>query len=530
MGRGHTGAVKGNPSHQEAGPFAPGLQCEREISHTFWDFSPLSGNEILISVTPQETRVAVVEGGLLQEVHIERPRSRGIVGNIYKGRVDRVLPGMQAAFIDIGLEKAAFLHASDVRLPADLGGLESEGELPRITELLREGQEVVVQVNKDPLGTKGARVSTQITLPSRFLVYMPYLNRVGVSRRIEDAAERERLKEVVEAIQGSNAPGGFIIRTVSEGVTGEEFQREIHFLCRVWESIAGTIRQSRAPALIHQDFSLPVRAIRDMTDTRTQSVRIDSAEVWEEITSFAQEFVPEITDRIEHYSESLPLFDLYSVEEEIERALSPVVYLKSGGSIVFDQTEALTTIDVNTGGFVGYWTLEETVLKTNLEAAQAIARQLRLRNIGGIIIIDFIDMERREHRERVYRALEGALARDGAKTHLVGFSELGLVEMTRKRTRESLERVMCEPCPACKGRGVVKSLQMVCFEIFREVLREAHQYPAEQFLVVAHPAVVETLLHEEGQGLAELEVSLGQSIHLRSESSYSQERYDIVIL
>ncbi|MFA9460407.1 ribonuclease G [Thiohalorhabdus methylotrophus] len=489
----------------------------------------MSGSEILINVTPQEVRVAIVENGLLQEVHIERPRSRGIVGNIYKGRVGRVLPGMQAAFIDIGLEKAAFLHASDV-LPPEGTDLPRNGEEPKITDLLSEGDEVVVQANKDPLGTKGARVSTQITLPSRFLVYMPYIERVGVSRRIETAEERTRLKETVEALHPPEEPGGFIVRTVSEGVRSEEFERDVRFLRRLWESLQQDIRAVRAPALVHEDFTLPMRAMRDMVDEQMDKVRIDSRETWDQIQTFARDFVPEVADRIEYYPGERPIFDLYSVEEEIQRSLDRTVYLKSGGYLVIDQTEALTSIDVNTGGFVGRKTLEETILKTNLEATQAIARQLRLRNLGGIIIIDFIDMEKSDHQERVFRALEYALSRDRSKSHLVGFSELGLVEMTRKRTRESLERTMTESCPYCQGRGVVKSLQTVCYEIFRETLREARQYPAEQLLILANPSVVDLLLDEESKGLADLEAFIGKSITLRSEAGYTQEQFDVVVL
>ncbi len=489
----------------------------------------MSGNEVLVNVTPQEVRVAIVEHAILQEVHVERPSARGIVGNIYKGRVNRVLPGMQAAFIDIGLEKAAFLHASDVQPPEDAGVPEG-GEEPRITDLLAEGDEVVVQVHKDPIGSKGARVSTQITLPSRFLVYMPFLDRIGVSRRIEDPEERERLKEAVTACHPPEEPGGFIVRTVSEGVIGEDFQRDVRFLRRLWDSLREHLQESRAPSLVHEDFTLPMRAMRDMVDDQVDRVRIDSRETWKQTQAFVYDFVPEVASRIEYYAGERPIFDLYSVEEEIQRALRRTVYLKSGGYLVIDQTEALTAVDVNTGGFVGQRTLEETVLKTNLEATHTLARQLRLRHLGGIIIIDFIDMDRPEHRERVFRALEHALSHDRAKCHVVGFSELGLVEMTRKRTRESLERTLTEDCPYCHGRGVVKSLRTVCYEIFRETLREARQYPAEQLLVLANPSAVDMLLDEESEGLADLESFIGKSITLRSEAGYTQEQFDVVVL
>ena len=489
----------------------------------------MSGNEILVNVTPQEVRVAIVENGLLQEVHIERPASRGIVGNIYKGKVGRVLPGMQAAFIDIGLAKAAFLHASDI-LPSDGADLPRSGEEPRIADLLKEGDEVVVQVNKDPLGTKGARVATQITLPSRYLVYMPFMERVGVSRRIEDPDERNRLKEAVEVHHGESETGGFIVRTVSEGIPGPELERDVRFLRRLWEDLRGRIQRAKAPELVMADFTLPIRAMRDMVDESMDRIRIDSRETWDRVQTFARDFVPEVADRIEYYPGERPIFDLYSVEEEIQRSLERTVYLKSGGYLVIDQTEALTVIDVNTGGFVGKRTLEETILKTNLEATQTIARQLRLRNLGGIIVIDFIDMDRADHRERVYRALEAALERDRSKSHLVGFSELGLVEMTRKRTRESLERMLTEDCSYCRGRGVVKSLKTVCYEILRETLREARQYPAEQMLILANPSVVDRLLDEESQGLADLEAFIGKSITLRSEDGYTQEQFDVVVL
>ncbi|HKJ70262.1 MAG TPA: ribonuclease G [Gammaproteobacteria bacterium] len=489
----------------------------------------MSGSEILVNVTPQEVRVAIVENGLLQEVHIERPRTRGIVGNIYKGKVSRVLPGMQAAFIDIGLDKAAFLHASDVLPPAG-ADLPAGGEEPPIASLLSDGDEVVVQVNKDPIGTKGARVSTQLTLPSRFLVYMPFIERVGVSRRIESPDERSRLKEVLEAIHPPEEPGGFIVRTVSEGVAAADFERDVRFLRRLWESLQERLRRARAPELVHEDFTLPMRAMRDMVDDQVDRVRIDSRETWDQIQTFARDFVPEVAGRIEYYPGERPIFDLYSVEEEIQRSLDRTVYLKSGGHLVIDQTEALTSVDVNTGGYVGKKTLEETILKTNLEATQAIARQLRLRNLGGIIIIDFIDMDRPEHRERVYYALEHALSRDRAKSHVEGFSALGLVEMTRKRTRESLERTMTEHCPYCQGRGVVKSVQTVCYEIFRETLREARQYPSEQLLILANPSVVDTLLDEESKGLADLESFIAKSITLRSEAGYTQEQFDVVVL
>ena len=394
--------------------------------------------EILINITPMESRVAVVENGVLQEVHVERTQRRGIVGNIYKGKVVRVLPGMQAAFVDIGLERAAFIHASEIS--------QREGSaVENITALVHEGQALVVQVTKDPIGSKGARLTTQLSIPSRYLVYMPRSSHVGISLKIEDEAERERLKRVVsdcvdsENIQGA---GGFILRTAAEGARVEEILQDIRYLRRLWEQIGAQIKTCSAPLVIYEDLGLALRTLRDLVNPKIEKIRIDSRETFQRTTQFVQELMPEIADRLEHYPGERPIFDLYGVEDEIQRALDRKVPLKSGGYLVVDPAEAMTTIDVNTGAFVGHRNLEETIFKTNLEAATAIARQLRLRNIGGIIICDFIDMEKAQNRDKVFKSLQEALGRDKAKTNVLRISELGLVEMTRKRVRESIGRML----------------------------------------------------------------------------------------
>ena len=490
----------------------------------------MNNEEILINVTPQETRVAIVESGSLQEVWIERRRNRGIVGNIYKGKVNRVLPGMEAAFVDIGLERSGFLHVSDF----DLGqGDEEEGEepkkLPAINELLHEGQSLLVQVVKDPIGSKGARLTTSISVPSRYLVYMPNASLIGISVKIEDEAERERLRNLLSGCMNENRTGGCIVRTAAEGVEDEELNRDIKFLCTLWDSIQEQARSARPGTCVHEDLPLAIRTLRDMVDNDTEVVMVDSRETWERLKKFAEKYIPDLPCRIEHYPGDRPLFDLYNIDDEIQRALGRKVELKSGGYLIIDQTEAMTTIDINTGAFVGHHNLEETIFKTNMEAAQAIARQLRLRNLGGIIIIDFIDMTTEDHKRQVLKSLEKYLARDHAKTQVCEVSPLGLVEMTRKRTRESLEHVLCETCKTCGGRGTHKTVETVCYEIFRELLREARVYDeAQQLLVMANQDVIDMLLDEEAASLAELETFIGIPVKLQVESFYSQENYDVV--
>ncbi|WP_250657294.1 ribonuclease G [Alkalimarinus coralli] len=491
--------------------------------------------EILINVTPVETRVALVENGMLQEVYIERTGRRGIVGNIYKGKVVRVLPGMEAAFVEIGLERAAFIHASDIVRSDnkdDSNGGSQGRPVPDISSLLREGQSLVVQVTKDPIGTKGARLTTQLSIPSRYLVYMPGTDHVGISQRIEDEEERERLKNLVESYrEESDAPlAGYIIRTVTDGAGEDELKSDIKFLERLWVSVEDKIKKAKVPAVIYQDLPLCIRTIRDLVRPATEKIRIDSKESFQRVKSFSEEFLIDVTDRLEYYPGERPVFDLYGVEDEIQKALGRKVQLKSGGYLIIDQTEAMTTIDVNTGGFVGHRNLEETIFKTNLEAARAISRQLRLRNLGGIIILDFIDMEDPEHQRSVLRMLEKMLERDHAKTKLSCVSELGLVEMTRKRTTESLGQALCEPCNVCDGSGYIKTSETVCYEILREILRINRAYDATGYLVMASQGVIDRLLDEESDNVADLETFIGKSIKFQVEVMYSQIQYDVVLI
>jgi len=481
--------------------------------------------EILINVTPPETRVAVIENGVLQELIIERTRQRGLVGNIYKGEVCRVLPGMQAAFVDIGLPRAAFLHLSDL-CAKDLEKKASEN----IEHYLHEGQHIIVQVVKDPLGSKGARLTTEISIPSRFQVYMPYAHNSGVSQRIECETERVRLRTCLDTFRLENKCGGFIARTAAECVDEAVLIADMTFLLKLWESIAAKIAGAKPKQFIHKDLPLSIRTLRDLYREGIERVRVDSRETYHRLVEFAEIFAPEIVPVIEHYTGECPVFDIYSVEDEIQKALDRKVNLKSGGHLVFDQTESMTTVDVNTGGYVGGRNLEETIFKTNLEAAQTISRQLRLRNLGGIIIIDFIDMQSADHKKQVLQAFERHLEKDHAKTNITEVSVLGLVEMTRKRTRESLEHILCEPCSACGGRGVLKTAESMCLEIFREIIREVRQYKVKKILVLASNEVVEMLLDEEADMLAELEVFLSVRIKFRAEAEYNQEQYDVVLL
>src|SRR5690606_32195597 len=439
---------------------------------------------------------------MLQEVHIERSSRRGYVGNIYKGRVLRVMPGMQAAFVEVGLSRAAFLHASDIIRPAqpvvaeaDTANGPASNATPPIGELVQEGQEIVVQVVKDPIGSKGARLTTQLSVPSRYLVLLPYGKVLGVSARIEDEAERARLKGLLSELTGEQ-PVGYIVRTNAEGQSADALAEDIAYLGRVWEAIQRQIGEAKLGSCVYEDLSLPLRALRDLMHSDVEKVRVDSRETFERTLQFARQFMPELADRIEHYPGERPIFDLYGAEDEIQRALLKEVPLKSGGYLIVDQTEAMTTIDVNTGAFLGHRNLEETVYRTNLEAAQAVARQLRLRNLGGIIIIDFIDMVDEEHRRQVMRQLEKALGRDHAKTTVYEFSPLGLVEMTRKRTTESLERQLCEPCQQCGGRGTLKTTETVTYEVFRAITRAVRQVEAKKLLALASPKVANRILED----------------------------------
>ncbi|MBV1840191.1 ribonuclease G [Photobacterium ganghwense] len=486
--------------------------------------------ELLINVTPSETRVAMIEAGVLQEVHIERESKRGIVGNIYKGRVSRVLPGMQAAFVDIGLDKAAFLHASDI-VPHTECVAENEKQqfqVRDISELVRQGQDLVVQVVKDPLGTKGARLTTDVTLPSRYLVFMPGASHVGVSQRIESEDERERLKSIVS--EYCDELGGFIIRTAAEGATNEEMAQDAAFLKHLWRKVLERRAKYKPKSMLYGELGLAQRILRDFVGTELDSILVDSRLGYEKLKEFTDEFVPELSDKLEYYAGEQPIFDLYDTENEIQRSLDRKVELKSGGYLIIDQTEAMTTIDINTGAFVGRRNLEETIFNTNIEATKAIARQLRLRNLGGIIIIDFIDMALEDHRRRVLVALEQALSYDRVKTNINGFTQLGLVEMTRKRTRESIEHVLCDTCPTCEGRGTVKTVESVCYEILREITRVTRAYDADRFVVYVSPAVAEALAGDEYHALAELEVFIGKQVKIKAEPLYVQEQFDVVMM
>ncbi|OOF71199.1 ribonuclease G [Rodentibacter caecimuris] len=487
--------------------------------------------ELLMNVTPYETRIALVELGVLKEVHIERQAKRGIVGNIYKGRVTRVLPGMQSAFVDIGLEKAAFLHASDIVSHTECVGENEQKQFQAksISELVREGQDIIVQVVKDPLGTKGARLTTDITLPSRYLVFMPENNHVGVSQRIESEEERERLKALVEPF--CDELGGFIIRTATEGASEYELRQDAEFLKRLWRKVMDRKTKYPSRSKIYGEPVLPQRILRDFIGADLEKIHIDSKLTFSEVKEFTDEFLPDLTDKLVLYSGHLPLFDVYGVENGIQSALNKRVNLKSGGYLIIEQTEAMTTIDINTGAFVGRRDLEETIFNTNIEATKAIAQQLQLRNLGGIIIIDFIDMKSVEHQERVLESLRESLAKDRAKTNVNGFTQLGLVEMTRKRTRESLEHILCGDCPTCHGRARVKTVETVCYEIMREIVRVYHLFSTEQFVVYASPAVSEYLINEESHGvLAEVELFIGKQVQVKTEVFYTQEQFDVVVM
>ena len=497
--------------------------------------------DILINWSPQETRVAVVENGAVQELHVERALERGLVGNVYLGKVARVLPGMQSTFIDIGLERAAFLHVADLMPGA--GAVRGEGEPanagpPRsntsqvpIERQVFEGQSLMVQVIKDPIGSKGARLSTQVSIAGRLLVFLPQDEHVGVSQKIP-AAQRDELRRRLQAlveVPGGSA-GGFILRTNAEDATDAELAEDIAYLRKAWTRIKVAAQKLPAPSLLHQDLDLLQRVLRDLVTEEIQTIRIDSREQCEKLHAFGREFMPAAAEKLQHYKGERPIFDLYAIDEELTRALGRRVDLKSGGYLIVDQTEALTTVDVNTGGFVGARNFDDTIFRTNLEAAGAIARQLRLRNLGGIVIVDFIDMTREEHRSAVLAELRKQLARDRVKTTAGGFSQLGLVEMTRKRTRESLAHLLCEPCPACQGIGALKTARTVTYDILREILREARQFNPREFRVVASPRVIELFLDEESQHLAGLSDFIGKPISLQSESAMGPAQYDIVLM
>ena len=500
--------------------------------------------ELIINASSQEIRVALLEGGTVVEVHIERRNDRSIMGNIYRGRVVKVLPGMQAAFVDIGLERAAFLYVTDVYSSIreyhqmleegweEQDGLEFESgnsflkEPPQIEDVVCEGQELLVQVSREPLGTKGTRITAHITIPGRYLVFMPTVNHVGVSRRIRDEVERSRLRDMVLRIRPSDT--GFIVRTASEGAQEEELKNDMDLLIRIWENIRHRNEAATAPSLIHSDLNMILRVIRDLMTADVKRVIVDSKEEYEQITQFVKSYMPRIRCNIDLYEERTPIFDVYGIEMELDKALKRKVWLKSGGYILIEMTEALTAIDVNTGKFVGRRNLEDTILKTNLEAAKEIAYQLRLRNIGGIIIIDFIDMEKESDREMVYQALELALKKDRAKSNILKISEFGLVQMTRKRTRENLSQLLGEPCPYCEGLGYVKSKTTVCYDIFREIERVSSDIGGNTIMVDVNPEVAEMLCEEERASIERLEKKLRKRIVVQGIDRFHQDEFEIV--
>ncbi|MCB1644111.1 MAG: Rne/Rng family ribonuclease [Pseudomonadales bacterium] len=488
--------------------------------------------EIIISVSPLETRVAVVEMGLLQELYIERSHTRVTVGNIYKGRVERVLPGMQSAFVDIGHQRAAFLHITDIvdtQFRFDDETRPPDFQYPPIQQVLREGQELLVQVTKEPINKKGARATTSISIASRFLVYMPRNNHLGISQRIEDEAERERLKGILEGIHPEDATDGFIARTACEGIDVKHIERDAYLLRSLWKSVSARSRAASVPSMAYEDLPMHLRAMRDIINENTEAILVDNKDVFGAMGRFLNDFIPEKAACLKLVSLAVPIFDSYNLEDQIETALDKTVPLKSGGYLVIDQTEAMTTIDVNTGGYVGRKDVEETVYRTNLDAAATIPRQLKLRNIGGIVIIDFIDMVNEEHKRQVLRTLEKGQQNDRVKWNISEISELGLVELTRKRTQQSLLKVMCAPCPTCEGKGFVKTAETVCLEIYREIQRKATRVMGKECMIMAAQPVIDRLLDEDAICVAELSRALECDIKLQVEASYTQEQFDVVL-
>jgi ribonuclease G len=488
-------------------------------------------NEIIINESLEETRVALLEGDQLAELYIERKKDTSLVGNIYKGKVVKILPGMQSAFVDIGFEKAAFLHVADVfsSLDYSIFGEDIDETIPLhlpIEDLLQEGQEILVQVSKDPIGTKGARVTSYITIPGRYLVLMPGVEHIGISRRIGDENERTRLKEIINGLKPPNV--GYIIRTASEGCTEEEIKKDIDFLMLMWENIESKKDRAHSPHLLYSDLDLAFRSVRDLLGSEVNSLIIDSEKEHERLVEFINTYFPKLIPKIDLYEGDEPIFDEYGIELEIPKSLGKRVWLKSGGYIVIDQTEALTSIDVNTGKYVGKATLEDTLLKTNLEAVREIAYQIRLRNLGGIIIIDFIDMEKEENREKLFTAFQEAMSKDRMKSTILQVSELGLIQMTRKRVRESLGRTLCEPCSYCEGRGFIKSATTVCYEIFRELRKLGKMSRNGKVMITCHPLITDLLYEEEREGLEEIEKTFGFKSIVKADKNYHQEYYEVI--
>jgi ribonuclease G len=496
----------------------------------------MANNLLVVNADGPETRVALVEGGVLSEIYLERKKERGIVGNIYKGRVVRVLPGMQASFVDIGVEKAAFLYVADIRGGGDFkfgedDDLDDEDDKPKntrhakIEDLVKEGQEVLVQVAKEPMGTKGARATSYISLPGRHLVFMPTIDHVGISRRIGTDKERKRLREIIESQRPKGA--GFIVRTVAEGASEQELRDDMDFLIKLWREILRKSEKARPASLLYADLDLLLRTVRDNLTDDIDKLVIDHKPEYERVLKFVQAFMPQFQGRVELWDRPDPIFDAYGVEAELGRALEKKVWLKSGGYLIVEQGEALTAIDVNTGKFVGKKSLEETITKNNLEACKEVADQLRLRNIGGIIVVDFIDMDKEQNREKVFKAFQEALKSDRAKSNVTKISELGLVEMTRKRTRESLARKLTETCPTCEGKGYVKSKTTVAYEILREARRSARAIQDDTIVLACHPDVANMLATVDKDYVEDLEKRLQRKVVVKARGSFSIDRYEI---
>ncbi len=497
----------------------------------------IMSEEILINSTPNETRVAMVENGMLQEVLIERNRRSSIVGNIYIGRVEKILPGLQAAFVNIGQSRSAFMHVTDVctqekiiRLEGGKQDTKKDISYPPINKIIHEGQRIVVQVYKDSIGSKGARVTCKLSIPSRFLVLLPdEANVQTLSIRITDEAERERLLACIQKI-GQDSSYGIIARTNAENCSIEDLQRDFKFLKKLWRKVAQRIEIGKIQQLVYQEFNLPTKILRDFISKEVKIIRTDSFSVFLQLKKFVKSFVPEWNGELTHYKGVRPIFDFHNIDDEINHALRKYTPLKSGGNLIIDQNEAMSTIDVNTGKFVGFKNQEETVFRTNLEAAQAIARQIRLRNLGGIIIADFIDMDEEQHKQQVLKTLENYIASDPTRTYIHGITQLGLVEITRKRTTESLQQMLCETCINCHGSGVMKTVESVCYELFREITRTVRQFQTGQIMVIASEALVDYIFEEQTEALGELEEELGKRISLQPETSYAQEHFDVVIM
>ncbi len=483
--------------------------------------------EIFINVSANETRVGVVEQGLLQEVFIERTGDRSSVGNIYKGKIVRILPGMQSAFVNVSQERAAFMHVSDLFDGHGLLDKDKKGDHPPISELVHDGQELLVQVTKDPIGSKGARITTNLSLASRFLVYLPSSHHVGISQKIEDPDERDRLRDVLVNLAQENE--GFIVRTAAEGVAAEEIENDAGYLRARWATVVKEGQEAGSPHLVYQDLPLPLRVMRDIINGETTGILVDDQHTFDAMHRFLSDFIPAKVDCLKKSPEGQALFEMHQLDDQIEAALDRQVPLKSGGYLVIDQTEAMTTIDVNTGAFVGRKDLEDTIFRTNLEAAVAIPRQLRLRNVGGIIIIDFIDMVNEEHKRQVLRMLEKGQQTDRIKVNVTQISELGLVEMTRKRTHGSLLKMLCEPCAVCKGRGFIKSAESICLEIFKNLQKKGSDVAGRECLIMASQSVVDRLIDEQADNVRELAARLNTSLSYQVEPGYTQEQYDIII-